>query len=573
MLAHSVHDRADGHRRGGPLLLVADAGVSSYLTGCLEILRIRDRFLAARGTDARRCRCPARLPRRDHRRRHAADRPGRARGDGHRVTPRMSTVTPSWTGWPSASGTRLLDADPTQGTAIGEHRYGDRLSDISAGGPGGTDRPLRGDSGMRRRLQTDAADPEAGADAGRAAPVDRGTLAILRADARAYTVDAMRPADRDPLGHPLLPAPARPGRRARHAGPLVGDGPWVDGRSRPAAPRPGRGARPVAGSVQRVIAQLDDVLARPTQEGRCWRRSQRRDAGWTDADGRRSPSSWRGGRPRGARPAIVRFRTFLADESPRARARTRPRRDRAAARRGGDVSVPGASAHDDRPGRRRRSTPSACRDRADRRGDRASWAAACWGRATCPRRWPRCAGTRSSTSRAAEEIVAVAKRLWRRAEAAMPGLVRPAAHAPLRGGAHAGARGGALDHRLLPRAGARRQPAGPLLHQHLRSRRRGRATRRRRSPSTRRSRATTCRSRSRRSCTGLPAFRRHAETTAYVEGWGLYAERLADEMGLYSGDLDRIGMLCFDAWRACAAGGRHRHARARLVAPRRRSTS
>src|SRR4029077_4841455 len=48
----------------------------------------------------------------------------------------------------------------------------------------------------------------------------------------------------------------------------------------------------------------------------------------------------------------------------------------------------------------------------------------------------------------------------------------------------------------------------------------------------------------------LPAFRKHAETTAFVEGWGLYAERLSDEMGLYSGDLDRIGMLSYDAWRA-----------------------
>ncbi|HEY5112204.1 MAG TPA: DUF885 domain-containing protein [Acidimicrobiales bacterium] len=38
--------------------------------------------------------------------------------------------------------------------------------------------------------------------------------------------------------------------------------------------------------------------------------------------------------------------------------------------------------------------------------------------------------------------------------------------------------------------------------------------------------------------------------TASAEGWGLYAERLADEMGLYSGDLTRLGMLSTDAWRA-----------------------
>ena len=63
-------------------------------------------------------------------------------------------------------------------------------------------------------------------------------------------------------------------------------------------------------------------------------------------------------------------------------------------------------------------------------------------------------------------------------------------------------------------------------------------------------RATTSRARSGRSSTGCPTFRRHLGPTAYFEGWGLYAERLADEMGLYTGDLDRIGMLSFDAWRA-----------------------
>jgi uncharacterized protein (DUF885 family) len=51
----------------------------------------------------------------------------------------------------------------------------------------------------------------------------------------------------------------------------------------------------------------------------------------------------------------------------------------------------------------------------------------------------------------------------------------------------------------------------------------------------------------------LPAFRRFldAEVCGYVEGWGLYCERLADEMGLYTSDLQRLGMLSFDALRAC----------------------
>ena len=37
---------------------------------------------------------------------------------------------------------------------------------------------------------------------------------------------------------------------------------------------------------------------------------------------------------------------------------------------------------------------------------------------------------------------------------------------------------------------------------------------------------------------------------AYVEGWGLYAERLADEMGLYRDEAERFGMLDGQAWRA-----------------------
>lgn len=53
--------------------------------------------------------------------------------------------------------------------------------------------------------------------------------------------------------------------------------------------------------------------------------------------------------------------------------------------------------------------------------------------------------------------------------------------------------------------------------------------------------------------TDLPAFRRLSLSghTAFVEGWALYTERLADEMGLYGDHLDRLGMLASDVWRAC----------------------
>jgi uncharacterized protein (DUF885 family) len=51
--------------------------------------------------------------------------------------------------------------------------------------------------------------------------------------------------------------------------------------------------------------------------------------------------------------------------------------------------------------------------------------------------------------------------------------------------------------------------------------------------------------------TDLPMLRRLADFNAYSEGWGLYSERLADEMGLYSDDIARLGMLAGDSMRAC----------------------
>ncbi len=50
---------------------------------------------------------------------------------------------------------------------------------------------------------------------------------------------------------------------------------------------------------------------------------------------------------------------------------------------------------------------------------------------------------------------------------------------------------------------------------------------------------------------GVPEFRKHIHNAAYAEGWGLYTERLSDEMGLYSSAVDRMGMFAADSMRAC----------------------
>ena len=50
--------------------------------------------------------------------------------------------------------------------------------------------------------------------------------------------------------------------------------------------------------------------------------------------------------------------------------------------------------------------------------------------------------------------------------------------------------------------------------------------------------------------TEMPMFRRYIGFTAFVEGWGLYSERLGYDLGLYKDPYSRFGQLTYDMWRA-----------------------
>jgi len=49
---------------------------------------------------------------------------------------------------------------------------------------------------------------------------------------------------------------------------------------------------------------------------------------------------------------------------------------------------------------------------------------------------------------------------------------------------------------------------------------------------------------------GVPQWRRYDDYTAFVEGWGLYAESLGDEIGLYKDPYSKFGQLTYQMWRA-----------------------
>jgi len=49
----------------------------------------------------------------------------------------------------------------------------------------------------------------------------------------------------------------------------------------------------------------------------------------------------------------------------------------------------------------------------------------------------------------------------------------------------------------------------------------------------------------------IPKFRRYGGYTAFVEGWGLYSEKLAEEMGFYRDPYSKFGQLTYEMWRAC----------------------
>ena len=362
------------------------------------------------------------------------------------------------------------------------------------------------------RLTELAADPIFGPQV--SMPILMGMLALPDADVAEALVDKFRG-----IG-PLLPRAGRAAARGR--------------RPRACCPPRSRSAD--------TVAQIDELLVDPGRR-RPAARTRRSPPDGLDVDGWKA--RLRAAIESDVRPGMEAYRDVLRDEVlPLGRPRRAVRPELAARRRCGVRRNPALlhDHHEDRPGdpRHRAGADRQARRRVPRPRSR--------GRRH--RRPP--ADLRGDAHRpeAALQHGRGAGRGLRGRDAAGVGrdarVVRGAAAGPVRGAGDDDRRQGVLlpARPATAAAAARSSSTSP-------TRRPGAPSSSRRWPSTRASPATTSSSRSPASSSGVPEFRKHIHNAAYAEGWGLYTERLSDEMGLYSSAVDRMGMFAADSMRAC----------------------
>ena len=207
-----------------------------------------------------------------------------------------------------------LLADPVQGTAIGDGRYNDRLPDLSADGRHFLARRFEG---LRERVAAVRPDPTDGeaplTHAALLVAID-ARLAILAADAPSYTVDAMSGPQAAFMNIPSLQPLRQPSDGVAMLARWREMGPWLDELASVLRRGLADGQSPVAGSVRRVLDELDDLLAQPTRTWTLLAPLESQPAGWPDAEWRSFGADLQRAVEEEIQPAFARYRAFLADE-------------------------------------------------------------------------------------------------------------------------------------------------------------------------------------------------------------------------------------------------------------------
>jgi uncharacterized protein (DUF885 family) len=442
-----------------------------------------------------------------------------------------------------------LEADPLEATEIGDRRFDDRLPDLS---PEARDREMARLASLRRDVEA--------VPASALGPGDRVTRALLLGEIDAdlargecrlddWSVDA-----RDGLQVALMRLPElQPSRTPAEGRVMLARwqkmGATIDQQT--ANLRRGLAAGKVATAeeVRRVLGQLDALLAKPDREWPIAKPAATPHPDWPAADRDAFTAGIAAAIATGARPAFARQREALRQEIlPHAR-------DDAHV---GISNVPGGAACYARLIKVHTSLDLTAdeihriglEELARIQGEMARVGQQALGTSSLPEIRRRLRADKSLFFRTREEILAAAAAALARAQAAEPRFLgrlprTPAEVKPIepfeekdapiayyRPAAVDGTRPGAyFVNTSEPETRARYEVEALAFHESV--------------PGHHVQISIA------QELTGLPEFRKHAGVTAFVEGWGLYAEGLADELGLYSGPLQRLGRLDFEAWRAC----------------------
>lgn len=445
--------------------------------------------------------------------------------------------------------TLALEAEPLNATALGERRFDAELADNTPAGLAAVDRELRA---LRRRAEALPGDGLTGTDR-----VNRSALVAFLDAALASQIPLYADWSVDPMLGPqvsLLTIGAyqpmdEPGQAAAALTRWGRMAPYVDQHAANVRTALAAGRAPAAALVRKVVAQLDDLLTRPADRSALLDPTRHPRPQWTDTERGRFDAALAAVVRDQVLPAFVRLRALLADEVlPRSRPDERagighlpggPALYQQAVLGFGTAGLTAEQVHE-----------TGLREIARNDAALVELGGRTLGTPGLAETLERLRTARDLAFGSRQEILDAARRAVDRAEEALPGWFRlrhdqpcevvPAppheeADSPpayYRSAAADGSRPGQfLVNTLDPGSRPRFALEATAYHEavpghHLQFDVGQRLT-------------------------GLPPFRRHAVAPAYAEGWGLYAELLADEMGLYSGDLDRLGARSMDALRSC----------------------
>jgi len=442
----------------------------------------------------------------------------------------------------------FLQRNPIQGTVLGDHRYDDRLNDITPAGRAAAERRLDELAERLANLDTSALTDEEAISVSALRHGIGAELTFLEADELAYTVSPMN----GPQVEFLSLSALQPLRDAGDADAMLARwramGPWIDDLIANHRRGQADGNFPIAILVERVVSELDELLARHVADMPLLEPLRRSDPPLQPAEWDRFATELEAAVRDMVRPAFMRYRSYLADEAlPTARdeahaglanllggyeryaalahAHTTTEIEPDGLHAIGQEEIARIDAEIAELGKRALGTASLAATLATLRSDKSLYFA-----------------TR-------DEVMEVAERTLQAALDSVPNwfgrlpvtpcevvrmLPHEEAHSTIAYYREPAADGGRPGRYYVntsePQTRPRYEAQALAFHEAV--------------PGHHLQVAIG------QELTALPTFRRHAEATAFIEGWGLYSERLANEMGLYSGDLDRIGMLSYDAWRA-----------------------